>query len=211
MKLKELIEQYKDCSNCMKKSNYPQEWLDDIVKRQKEVFANYSTKSDRQVEITKIHDEYRAKFDDEIGEVKIPYEGKLLTLDEANELLESKNTPDKPEYDSKVFVGKRKRIKALKISNKANNPVTVGDVTYNGGSSSASSISGAIQLAKLLGEDSVKIWDINNVVRTYSFEDALALSKEIGKIYRDAKYHEYETIENIQTCTTIEELEAIKI
>lgn len=95
MELKELIEQYKECPECFKTSNYPKEWLKDLGARKKEVFATYSTRDERLPFVNEIHNEYSDRFDDEGLEIKIPYDGSLYTLGEAEALLET----DEPEEE----------------------------------------------------------------------------------------------------------------
>lgn len=88
-------------------------------------------------------------------------------------------------------------------------PVTVNGTTYNGGDSSASAIAGAVQLAQALGETDVKLWDIDNVVGTYTFDEAMNIAAQIAKAYRDKQFTKYELIAKINACESIEELEAI--
>lgn len=102
-------------------------------------------------------------------------------------------------------------IEQVKANSTAMSPVTINDITYNGGDSSASAISGAIQLAQGLGETDVKLWDVNNTIRTFTFEEAQTVAAQIAKAYRGAKFDDYQKIVTIKACTTIEELEAIEI
>lgn len=99
----------------------------------------------------------------------------------------------------------------VKRNTLSDSPVTINDITYNGGDSSASAIAGAIQLAQTLGETTVKLWDINNVIREYTFEEAMNVFTQIAKSYRDAMLKRQDTIMAINACTTIEELETIEI
>ena len=97
------------------------------------------------------------------------------------------------------------------ILNTSNDPVTIGEVTYNGGADSASAINGAVTLAQTLGETDVKIWDVDNVVATYTFDEALAISAQIAKAYRDAKLAKYDLVAQINACTTQEELDLLEV
>lgn len=65
-------------------------------------------------------------------------------------------------------------------------PVTIDGVTYKGGESSASGISSAVQLSQAGGAETCFIADIYNIVREMSFEDALAVSGQIGMITYEA-------------------------
>ena len=105
-------------------------------------------------------------------------------------------------------------LKSSAISNISSNstamsPVTIDGITYNGGDSSASAISGAVQLSQTLGETKVKLWDINNIIREYTFEEAQLIASQIAKVYRDSKYEVYQTIEELNNCSSIEELETL--
>lgn len=63
-------------------------------------------------------------------------------------------------------------------------PVILNGITYNGGADSAGKIKGAIDLAQLLLEPTVDIWDINDKTRTYSFPDAMDIVSAIAIDYR---------------------------
>ena len=121
------------------------------------------------------------------------------------------------DYINGVFSKPIKKIAELKkekISNitiKPTEPVTIGTVTYNGGNSSASAISGAMTLAQALGETDVKLWDIDNNIATYSFDEAQNIAAQIAKVYRDKQLAKYEKIAQIKACTTQEELDAIEV
>lgn len=206
--LKELVEQYKDCSSCMKTANYPEEWIADIRARKQKVFADYKTKAERLPKVNEISKEYSDKFDKEIGEVKIPYDGKLLTLEEAEALLVPEDNVA-VEESPEIFVAKRKAIQKIKQSSVPTQPITVNGITYNGGVSSASSINGAVTLAKTLGEDVVYIWDINNIVIPHTQEEALNAAMQIAKSYRDAKIANYSLIGKINECDTKEKIQSI--
>jgi len=121
------------------------------------------------------------------------------------------------EYSNGVFSKPIKQLAELKkekISNitiKPTEPVTINTVTYNGGNSSASAINGAVTLAQALAETDVKLWDIDNNVATYTFEEAQNITAQIAKEYRDKQLAKYTLIEKIKACTTVKELEAIKV
>jgi len=104
---------------------------------------------------------------------------------------------------------KQRKIDEITIN--PTEPVTIGTVTYNGGNSSASAISGAITLAQALGETDVKLWDIDNNIATYSFDEAQNIAAQIAKAYRDKQLAKYTLIEKIKACTTQEELDAIEV
>jgi hypothetical protein len=88
---------------------------------------------------------------------------------------------------------KQEAINEIKASCTAYDSVTliVGgqDITFNGGDSSASAISGAVELANSLGETTVGIWDINNKVHTLSIVDAFEVAKQIALKYRTDMYN----------------------
>ena len=97
-------------------------------------------------------------------------------------------------------------IQNIKDNCTANNPVTLNvtdinntelQVTFNGGDSSASAISGAITLAQSLGETSVGIWDIDNKITYYSFDMALLISKTIAKVWRDKMFERQNQIQEV--------------
>jgi len=104
-----------------------------------------------------------------------------------------------------------KQRKIAEITINPTEPVTIGTVIYNGGNSSASAISGAIALAQALGETDVKLWDIDNNIATYSFDEAQNIAAQIAKEYRDKQLAKYTLIEKIKACTTVKELEAVKV
>lgn len=88
---------------------------------------------------------------------------------------------------------------------------TVNGTSVLGGDSSASAIAGAVQLAQSLGEAEVKLWGINNNISTYTFEEAMNISAKIAKAYRDTQLAKYEKIQEVNACTTIEELELLGV
>ena len=106
---------------------------------------------------------------------------------------------------------KNETIKKIKVKSQEKEPVTINSITFNGGNSSAAAINGAVALAKALGETDVKLWDINNNVATYSFDEAQNIAAQIAKEYRDKQLAKYTLIEKIKACTTVKELEAIKV
>jgi len=107
-----------------------------------------------------------------------------------------------------------KELKAQKISTisiSPAEPVTINTVTYNGGDSSASAISGAITLAQALGETDVKLWDIDNNIAIYTFTEAQAIAAQIAQAYRDKQLVKYTIIAQINACTAQAELDAIVV
>lgn len=113
---------------------------------------------------------------------------------------------------------KNLKIKEIKDSSTAESPVEVvvdlsdgtqHSIIFNGGDASASAISGAVSLAQNLGETSVKLWDIENVLHEVSLTEALDISAFIAKEYRNKMYLRQEAIMAVNTCVTIEELEAL--
>jgi hypothetical protein len=110
----------------------------------------------------------------------------------------------------KLKIMKIEKAKEIKQANSFA-PVEVNGVMYNGGDGSASAIAGAVELAQALGETEVKLWDVNNIIATYTFEEAMNISAQIAKTYRDTQFAKYEKIAEINACTTIEELDAIEI
>lgn len=109
--------------------------------------------------------------------------------------------------------GKPQKVTEINNSNPANNPVTLTvnsqSITFNGGDASASAIVGAVDLAQKLGETSVKLWDIENVMRDFSFDDAMLISASIAKVWRDAMYERNNKLLAVKNATTSEELELI--
>jgi len=79
---------------------------------------------------------------------------------------------------------KQTKINLVKASTVSDTPVVCDDITYNGGVESANAINGAIQLAQLNGEETLDIWDLNDVVRNFTIPDALVICKDIGLPYR---------------------------
>lgn len=71
-------------------------------------------------------------------------------------------------------------------------PVTVtveeGTFTFNGGDDSASAIAGAIQRAELKSRAKVPIWDINNVIREYSYGSATAIALAISDVWEELAF-----------------------
>ena len=104
---------------------------------------------------------------------------------------------------------KSQKIQSITLDPKA--PVVINGVTFNGGDSSASAISGAVTLAQALGETDVKLWDVDNVIATYTFDDATAIAAQIAKAYRDAQFAKYALIAQINACTTVADLDAIVV
>ena len=93
------IKCFKDDSKCLEINNYPKNWVDDIIRKQKEIFKKYSKRDERVEEIDKVRLEYHNKFVKENMEVKIPFNNSLYTLDEANELLSNLKKAYKEESD----------------------------------------------------------------------------------------------------------------
>ena len=101
------------------------------------------------------------------------------------------------------------KSKCIEIASiNASAQVEVNGTIFNGGDASASAISGAVTLAQALSETTVKLWDIDNNVATYTFEEAMVIASTIAKSYRDIQLSKYENIAQIQACTTKEEFEA---
>jgi len=134
--------------------------------------------------------------------------GKKITLTPSEELMLRNIVANSFTKEEILNEAKNKKIAQLPSSLL---PVTVNTVTYNGGASSASAISGAVILAQALGETDVKLWDINNSIATYTFEEAQSIAAQIAQAYRDTKIANYEKTAQIKACTTQEELDAIVI
>lgn len=79
---------------------------------------------------------------------------------------------------------KAEKIEAIISSTDLSVPVILNGITYNGGADSVGKIKGAIDLASLLLETTVDIWDINDKTRTYSFPDAMAIASAVAVDYR---------------------------
>lgn len=110
---------------------------------------------------------------------------------------------------SQISILKQEKISQININSME--AVEVNSITFNGGDGSASAISGAVTLAQKLGESEVKLWDVNNIVRSFTFEEALNIAAQVAKSYRDKKIAKYELIEQINNATTVAELEAIDV
>ena len=88
-------------------------------------------------------------------------------------------------------------------------PITVNDVTWNGGYESATKINGAIQLAQALGQETVILYDIENKPHEMSLADAQNVVIEIGKKYQADLAKKQSLYAEIEEATTIDELKAI--
>ena len=53
------------------------------------------------------------------------------------------------------------------------------------------------------------LWDFANVVREYTFEEAISISAQIGKAYRDKMLERQALLTRVANATTKEELEDI--
>ena len=91
----------------------------------------------------------------------------------------------------KIITNKINNIKNSFI-NEADLPVelTINNTTYtfNGGLDSSLKIFGALELAKSLKESTCDIWDINNIIHTFSLEETEFIASSIGKIWRELAY-----------------------
>lgn len=115
---------------------------------------------------------------------------------------------------------KNDKIKEIKNDCTANAPVSlevdfidghIETITFNGGDASASAIAGAVTLAQNLGETSVSLWDINNVVHNnIAFSEAMVISAFIAKKWRDDMFKRQDLLTQINNATTIDELGSIK-
>ena len=136
--------------------------------------------------------------------------GELYTFTDLEQAEWLAQQPTQAELEAQAITD----LKVQKINSIELNPlaqVTINGITYNGGDSSASAIAGAVQLAQALGELDVKLWDINNTIATYTFDEAMTISAQIAKTYRDTQFAKYAKIAEINSCTTIEELEAVVV
>lgn len=115
---------------------------------------------------------------------------------------------------------KNNKIQEIKTACTADAPVTLDvdfingtteTITFNGGDASASAIAGAVTLAQNLGETSVSLWDIDNVVHNnIAFSEAMVISAFIAKKWRDDMFKRQDLLTQINNATTIEELGSIK-
>lgn len=119
-----------------------------------------------------------------------------ITEDEFSLLLAEKNAPTVEDEIAKV-----------KVESTASDPVavevtlangTVQEITFNGGDSSASAISGAVQLSTIVGESTVKLWDVEDELYDVTLEEATRISVQIATVYRDAMYARQEAISAIR-------------
>ena len=133
--------------------------------------------------------------------------GSSYVIDEATKTVEKVYTV----IDIPIEELIAKKIQEVKSSCTSTNPVEVLGVMYNGGDSSAGAISGAVQLAEALSETVVNLWDIDNVVREYSLAEALSISAQIGKAYRDEMLVRQAKIAEINACTTVAELDLVEV
>ena len=84
---RDTIDQFIACPECFKTANYPAEWIADMTQRKRAVFEQYTDVGERRLHVNVIHDEYSQRFDAEIGVIKIPFEGGLYTLEEAQAMV----------------------------------------------------------------------------------------------------------------------------
>jgi len=103
------------------------------------------------------------------------------------------------EIDAYLETLKSKKVQDILDNTNLKIPVTIGLYTYNGGDSSAAAIFGAINLAQSLLETTVGIWDINDVTRQYSFNDAMEIAKTIGQDYRTKAFARNDRIAAVNT------------
>jgi len=112
------------------------------------------------------------------------------------------------------------KINEIKQNCTANDPVTIlvtlstaeeKSITFNGGDSSASAISGGVTLVQQLTPEAttMRIWDIDNELHLVTLTEALRISKLIGKKYLDDMYKRNDLITQVNEATTIEEIESI--
>jgi len=98
----------------------------------------------------------------------------------------------------RVAKQKEQQIRDLKANCTAYEPVTLlvngVNITFNGGDSSASAISGAVELSQSLGETTVGIWDVNNKIHTLTLEEAFEVAKAIALKYRTDMYNRQQQI-----------------
>ena len=106
---------------------------------------------------------------------------------------------------------KQRKIDAIKETTFADAPITINDVTFNGGIESASAIQAAINLSTILGEESVALWDIHNQVRTFTIQEATNIALEIGKKYREVMYLRQHKIQEVLVSTTLEAINAVTL
>ena len=83
------------------------------------------------------------------------------------------------------------------------------EITFKGGDSSAQAINGACDLADILEEDYVDIWDINKEMHRMDILEAMEISVNIAKEYRRKMFKRNDLITQINKATTIEEVEGI--
>lgn len=113
---------------------------------------------------------------------------------------------------------KESQIEQIKKDCTSTNPVTMlvdllngsqKNITFNGGDASAGAIEGSVKLADTLSETSVSIWDIDNVLQEMELLEALEVSANIGKIWRDKMYHRQNLIQLVKDAQTEEEIKSI--
>jgi hypothetical protein len=133
--------------------------------------------------------------------------------------LEKKIEVSQSEIDEAVniqdnlFLTQTKELKIASFSQNfevdANQTIVYADIVYKGGESSASAIAGAVTLAQALGEDKAVIIDASDSENILSFEQTLELSSLIGKQWRDTFFKYKSFKKQVNTCTTVAEVEAI--
>ena len=118
---------------------------------------------------------------------------------EVQEWIAEGNTPE-PAYTDEELANfkKQKQIAEIKANCTAYDPVALSvnevNITFNGGDSSASAISGAVELAQSLGETTVGIWDVNNKIHTLTLVEAFEVAKQIALKYRTDMYNRQQQI-----------------
>lgn len=88
-------------------------------------------------------------------------------------------------------------------------PVTVGTKTYNGGKESALAIRDYIHLVTESGGTEYTIWDISNVIATYTLTEANAIKLAIGAAVAQAEFKLRTKKNEVEAATTIEAVNAV--
>lgn len=99
-----------------------------------------------------------------------------------------------------------KKIKE-KAREKSTLPVTINNITYNGGDSSAAAINGACNIAEVNGETVVVLWDYYNVNAEYDLQTAKNIALTIANTYSSVMYERNDKLKAASVASEEELLE----
>ncbi len=117
-------------------------------------------------------------------------------------------------YNDLLFQSEKEKLITeikLRYNNLATAPVLIEseNLTFNGGDASASAINSSISMDEMQGLTETKIWDVSNVVHTFSIDVAKGIAFQIANKYRETMYEKQNKLTEINNCVTIDELELL--